>query len=144
MSSSQFPAKLYADMIGKPFAAGARGPSAYDCVGMVLELQRRQGRDLGDFASTPEEFHRQYDGVRGIFGPCVRVEKPVGGCIVLLRMLGDERHVGTMIDPWRMIHTSSAIGSGKIERLLGSEWTRRVIGYYLPDVTKRLHQVVPA
>jgi len=32
-----------ADLIGKPFLARARGPNAYDCFGLTLEMLRRVG-----------------------------------------------------------------------------------------------------
>lgn len=32
------------DLIGRPWVLGARGPDAFDCWGVVLELARRAGR----------------------------------------------------------------------------------------------------
>jgi len=34
------------DLIGKPWRLGARGPDAFDCWGVVLELARRAGRPV--------------------------------------------------------------------------------------------------
>lgn len=40
------------DLIGRPFARGGRGPDAFDCWGVVLEVRRRLGLALPpDYAS---------------------------------------------------------------------------------------------
>jgi cell wall-associated NlpC family hydrolase len=40
------------ELIGAPYAYGARGPDAFDCWGLVLEMRRRLGLPLPpDFAS---------------------------------------------------------------------------------------------
>ncbi|HSU19900.1 MAG TPA: NlpC/P60 family protein [Acidobacteriaceae bacterium] len=126
--------KLYADLIGKPYAEGARGPEAFDCLGLVLELQRRQGRPLPAYDSTPEEFARQHR--EGVLGPCREIAAPEPGCIVLLRMLHGERHLGTMIDPYRMLHTLRDVGRACSEGLRSPVWARRVMGYYLPEAVR--------
>jgi hypothetical protein len=38
------------DLVGKPYAHGARGPDAYDCWGLCVEVYRRRGIDLPDYA----------------------------------------------------------------------------------------------
>jgi cell wall-associated NlpC family hydrolase len=41
------------DLVGRPFVRGARGPDAFDCWGLVLEVRRRLGLALPpDFASA--------------------------------------------------------------------------------------------
>jgi len=46
------------DLIGRPYRCGARGPAAFDCWGLVLEMRRRLGLETPpDFATrvlTPE------------------------------------------------------------------------------------------
>jgi len=127
---TRLPARLYSDLIGKPFAEGARGPEAYDCVGLAIALQRRMGRDVPDFASTLDELHQNYAEGGGLLGPAICIPRPVAGCVVLLRMLADERHLGVMLDEFRMIHTSRETGGVVIERILAGPWQRRVLGYY--------------
>jgi cell wall-associated NlpC family hydrolase len=51
--------RLYADLLGKPFADGGRGPDSFDCVGLAIEVQRRRGLDIPDFVSSQAELHRQ-------------------------------------------------------------------------------------
>lgn len=128
----RLPANLYADLIGKPFAEGGRGPDAYDCLGMAITLQRRQGRYVPDFASSMDEFHRQFGD--GILGPCSKLDAALPGCVVLLRTGINERHIGTMIDPYRMIHTMAGLTNGAcIERAVTLPWAQRVLGYYMPE-----------
>jgi cell wall-associated NlpC family hydrolase len=125
-------ARIYADLVGKPFVEGGRGPYGYDCLGLALELQRRQGRPVDDYASTMDEFTRAYSG--GVFGPCMRLEAAEAGCVVLLRTGINRRHVGTMLDNFTMLHTMEDLKRSAIERILAPEWTRRIIGFYRPEV----------
>jgi len=135
--SRRLSARLYSDLIGKPYRDAGRGPDAFDCLGLAIEMQRRQGRDVPDFASTIEEFHRLYqpgaEGHPGILGPAREIPTAVPGCAVLLRMMGGELHLGTMLDAWTMLHTQRGIGAACTESLLRPVWQRRVIGYYVPE-----------
>lgn len=38
----------YLDLVGKPYKVGARGPDAYDCMGVALEVLRRLGHDVDE------------------------------------------------------------------------------------------------
>ena len=125
--------RLYADLIGKPFLADARGPSAYDCLGLAIEMQRRQGHAVPDYASTPDELHRQYSEERGVLGPCYRIERATPGCVVLMRGIESERHLGTMTDRFTMLHASAISKSVVHDVLSRSIYGHRVLGYYFPE-----------
>lgn len=43
--------ELFDDLIGKPFHWGGRGPTAYDCYGLVMECALRDGQLLPDYGS---------------------------------------------------------------------------------------------
>lgn len=43
-------AKLTAQLVGKPYKAGATGPDAFDCMGLVMRVQRKMGWKM------PKEF----------------------------------------------------------------------------------------
>ena len=43
-------AKLTARFVGKPYRAGATGPDAYDCLGLIIRAQRKLGWEM------PKEF----------------------------------------------------------------------------------------
>lgn len=36
------------DLLGKPYKAHARGPGAYDCYGLVIEVEKRLGHTMPD------------------------------------------------------------------------------------------------
>lgn len=129
----KLPPRFYADLIGKPFLDGGVGPDFYGCVALTAVIQRRQGRTVPDYPATIAEFHRQFDSTAGILGPCRRIEAAEPGCVVLLRMLDDAPHLGTMIDPYRVFHTTSQLGRATIESLSETIWRRRVLGFYLPE-----------
>lgn len=127
------PARAYADLVGKPFVAGARGPEAYDCLGLATEITRRRGVDVPRYESTAEEFERSVGD--GVLGPCTRIDRARAGCVVLLRSVGGpvSRHIGVMIDPYRMIHASEDAGQVVVEVLARSVWAKRILGFYFVE-----------
>ena len=130
MTLPSIPTRLYLDLLGKPFAEGARGPSTYDCVGLAMEFQRRRGAVLPAYLSQPEELHRQL-ATEGILSDANRLPVAEPGCVVLLRTGIHERHLGCMVDCYRFLHTMKDLASGAaIERTLSSQWERLILGYY--------------
>jgi cell wall-associated NlpC family hydrolase len=122
--------RLFADLLGKRWLEGARGPDAYDCVGLVLEIQRRRGIPVPEYVSSEAEFHRQF-GQDASFAECPRLEAAQPGCIVLLKMGANQHHLGVMVDRYRMVHTAEGSQGVCIERVLDPRWARRIVGYYL-------------
>jgi hypothetical protein len=123
------PARLYADLLGKPFARGARGPEAYDCLGLALEMARRLGYRFPDFVSCEDTLHAELGQGACSLADCPRIAVPEPGCVALLRMGPDQHHLAFFIDRFRMIHTTAATGC-VIERALEPLWKRRILGYY--------------
>jgi len=119
---------LFVDLIGKPWRKCARGPDAYDCLGLVLEIQRRRGVEVPNFLSCEGELHRQLAG-GGFLAGCKKLEAAEPGCVALIKM-GHEHHLGVMLDSYRMIHTTEQTRGAVIERILGPLWNRRITGYY--------------
>ena len=122
-------ARLYVDLLSKPFVEGGRGPDTYDCVGLAAELQRRLGRKLPTFLSCEAELHRQL-ALGGVLDPCQRLERAAPGCIAFVRMSLGAHHIGTMIDPFRMLHTTAQTRRPVIEPVLGPLWSGRILGFY--------------
>lgn len=122
--------RLYASLIGAPFVEDGRGPG-YDCVGLAMEFQRRRGLALPAYLSEPEELHRQL-AAGGILEEARRLDAAEAGCVVLLRSPSRlaQRHLGVMVDPFRMLHASQDVGSVVLENLNRSIWGRRVLGFY--------------
>lgn len=119
--------RLYADLIGKPYRDGARGPDAYDCLGLAMEMARRLGLEVPDFVSSEEELHRQLAGDGSALASMPRIEQPEPGCVVLLR--GVPAHLGVMLDRWWMLHSLAGTNCTR-ERITEPAWQRRVIGFY--------------
>jgi cell wall-associated NlpC family hydrolase len=119
---------LYSDLLGKPFEEGGRGPDTYDCVGLAIEIQRRRGISVPDFISSEAELHRQLSQ-GGMLEGCRKLKAAVPGCVVLVKM-PEGHHLGTMIDTWRILHTTAQTKGVVVERILGPMWVRRILGYY--------------
>lgn len=114
------------DLIGKPYKIGARGPDAYDCAGLVVELLRRRNIHLG-IPDTPTTGDAQLLVMTRILRTrWVDVEQPYRGCVVLF----DGGHVGVMLDLYRFIHCAADVGQVCIERIDSPLWRKRFMGYY--------------
>ena len=120
---------LYSELLSKPFEKNGRGPETFDCVGLAIEIQRRIGRELPAYLSDEAELHRQL-AAGGPLSESRRLDCPEPGAIALIRMVGDEHHIGTMLDAYRILHTTSQTGGPVIERILTPIWTRRILGFY--------------
>jgi cell wall-associated NlpC family hydrolase len=124
--------RIFTDLLGKPWQDGARGPDAYDCVGLVLEIQRRRGIDVPEYVSSEAEFHRQFHHDQ-LFAECPRLAGADPGCVALFKVGVNQHHLGVMVDRYRMIHTAQYPGCAIVERILGPIWERRLIGFYLVE-----------
>jgi cell wall-associated NlpC family hydrolase len=118
------------DLLGKPFAWYARGPEAYDCWGLVLEVARRAGVYLPDEISIrrPQVRSRRMDQV---FAGFTRIAEPEPYCLVTFvlrrRYVG---HIGFVLaDGKRFIHVTES-QRVSITRLDDVFWRRRIDGYY--------------
>jgi cell wall-associated NlpC family hydrolase len=128
-------ARLYADLLGKPFADGARGPDAFDCVGLAIEVQRRRGLDVPNFVSDPAELHRQ-TAAGGFLDGCTRLNQAEAGCVALIRMGLNEHHLGVMVDAYKVLHTTAQTKGVVVERILSHLWQRRIVGFYKLETPK--------
>lgn len=89
--------------IGKPWQAGARGPDAYDCWGLLMAAERLFDVELPD----------TFDGVDWVeFGKCWDLAAmPVEGDAVLMRRPGHP-HVGVWVaaNGGRVLHAMEHVG----------------------------------
>lgn len=114
------------DLIGKPFQRGGRGPDAYDCAGLVVEVMRRRGIVL-EIPGTPEAEHDQHVAMRQILNvQWVGIEQPRPGCLVYFK----PGHVAVMLTRTAFVHVAEDVGQVCIERLDGPIWPRRFDGFY--------------
>lgn len=117
--------RVYADLVGKPFAENARGPQAYGCVGLLLEVMRRMGRALPRYAETEAALRLAI----GEMGEWEKVDIPRPGDAVLLRSNDPDWHVGVTIDQQHMVHAHPHAGV-VVERMDGPLYRRRIEGFY--------------
>jgi len=102
------------DLLGLPWKRGAHGPEAYDCWGLVWEVQRRLGVDVPMILDPPAsvlgvaKLFRDSD-VRDML---TEVERPVHGSIVEMSHSARPYHVGAYLDIDRggIIHSIGKLG----------------------------------
>lgn len=114
------------DLIGKPFQWGGRGPEAYDCYGLVLEVYRRKGYKLPDFQS-PED-RRRVLGLVDDAKPSFIEVSPEPGAIVLMNLEPYGAHVGLLLPYGRLIHASELTQRVQIDPV--RFWEKRIENYY--------------
>lgn len=120
----------YTDLLGKPFQYGGRGPIAYDCYGLAIELQRRRGVALPDFGSAVQRhvIHRMIMDGRSSFR---QIPLPEPWCLVTFSLGRDlTSHIGVVLDDGkRFIHIMQDVHVC-VERLASDTWKNKVTGYY--------------
>lgn len=121
----------YADLIGKPFADGGRGPLAYDCFGLLSELCRRRGLALPPEPNplgVPDKSAAIAAAIER--GEWRRLDAPEPYCAVAFRIVPPfVTHIGMVLDGGRFIHVRRGANVA-IERLDSIVWRSRIAGYY--------------
>lgn len=118
----------YLDLIGRPFVRGARGPEAYDCYGLILEMNRREGLELPDFHS-PDTVRDVADIVSREIGRWTITGKHEPGATFLFRIEGVGAHVGYHLGGGNFIHADEQSGV-MVERISRAPWADRFIQAY--------------
>jgi cell wall-associated NlpC family hydrolase len=116
------PYELWADLLGKPFVEDARGPDAYDCVGLLLEMQRRVGNQVPAWGSDVNNLEPAKEHWE-------RVSDPQPGDAILIRSLDPLWHIGVVCGGGYMIHAHSSCGVVR-ERHNAFPWHKRIEGFY--------------
>lgn len=95
------------DLIGKPYAHGARGPAAFDCWGLCAEVYRRGGVELPDYSVA----HLTHEQTTALIHGHARdhadwIPAPESWCFVFARRSG---HMGLY---WRgaVLHSARGVG----------------------------------
>ena len=113
-----------ADLIGKPFEIGARGPDKYDCYGLLTEVFKRAGLQVPDYESPS-------DGkiIAAMMSKEVELWEKTHlepGAALLFKIPGST-HVGVYLGNDKFIHSWQGCGV-LIERL--TNWQQRLVGVY--------------
>ena len=125
----------YSDLLGIPFVNHGRSPRGYDCYGLVMEVYRRFGIAIPEFAGDWDDADKINGIVQGeARSPhwrAVSAPLPVP-CLVALRMgvpRGVVNHTGVYLGNGKFIHTRAKIGVC-IGRLDSPAWRGVIEGYY--------------
>lgn len=118
----------YFDLLDKPYREGERGPDAYDCYGIVMEMYRRKGVCIADYPTqdTPEGNALQM--LRAAAQHWIRLPAVIPECAVTLR-LRDHTHIGFVLNRTEFIHTIKGRGVG-VDELQNIQWRRNITGFY--------------
>ena len=120
---------MYVDLIGARYLRNGRGPDAFDCAGLVVELQRRQGVPM-EIPATPDGERAAASVMLAILRRRWReLEHPRAGCIVFFR---NQMHVATMIDERRFLHTDSYTEGACVEKLTDALWRKAACSFHRP------------
>lgn len=107
---------LSISLIGKPYEAGAKGPSKFDCSGLIHYVFRTVGVILPLTA----------DGLMKV-GKDVTNDEVRPGDLVFFREKGGV-HVGIMVNRKDFVHASKRKGVG-VDSLDSSYWKGRLLGF---------------
>ena len=113
---------LWIDLLGKPFLDGGRGPDAYDCVGLLLEVERRLGRPIPSWGSHA----RLLAAAKQQWEPTT---DPQPGDGILLYSDDPPWHLGVVAGGGYMIHSHPSCGVVR-ERYNAFPWQNRIEGFY--------------
>ena len=124
----------YDDLIGVPFLDGGRDPKiGLDCWGLALEVFRRHGITLPDFAIPALAFDlvgAEIERQKPVWRRLIQPESP---SVIVMRFNSVTccNHCGVYIGFGQFIHTRERVGVC-IDRIMSPSWARRIDGYYLP------------
>lgn len=124
------------DLIGVPFIDGGRDAAVgFDCWGLSIEVFRRYGIALPDYKISCEDascINSQINTQKPYWQRC-EGELPVPA-LVVIRFASYCDHTGVYIGQGRFIHTRQEVGVN-IDRIAHPAWSRRIEGFYIPEVT---------
>ena len=91
------------DLLGKPYRDHGRGPDAYDCYGLAIEVERRLGKTLRDVAYdwNDPQLCRAYAPTLGVR----RIQSFGRGALVEI-VEGGRLHIGVCLDRQNFIHAT--------------------------------------
>ena len=120
----------YTDLLGKPFEYGGRGPATFDCYGLAVELYRRSGIALPDYASTDLASRQSAGFIHGAEHYFEIVAQPQPLDIILFQVVPRFiTHCGIYLEHGRFIHIMQRT-SVAVEELSGPVWDHRSRGIY--------------
>lgn len=118
----------YRDLLGKAFKDGARGPEAYDCLGLAIEILRRYNIEIKDYQYTVDDWRDIMDELNN-WERCDPLDLPVP-CVVVMKVNSLYcNHVGVYIGNGKFIHISRALGV-LVSKVDNPRWRNIIHGFY--------------
>lgn len=118
--------------VGKLYVPFGRGPDAFDCWGLVMQIYKDQGIELNDYAYvSPEDIEKNEAifNAEGATGDWHHSKYPDSGDLVVFNIAGYPVHVGIMINNRQFIHAHKSCGVA-VESVNSIRWRNRLHGYY--------------
>lgn len=99
------------DLQGKPFRWQGRGPDAFDCWGLVIEVLARRGLPSpGDFVTDTKECAIRTIAAQLAVPQAVKLDRSEPGAIVLMSSKRALHHSG-IATPYGVLHTVRQFGA---------------------------------
>lgn len=116
----------YGDLIGVKYRPHGRSKKdGFDCYGLVIEVLRRNGKELPDLyyksLKVNNDFVMQFDL------HTERIDKPEENCLIEMMSYGQPGHIGVYIGEGLMIHSTTSKGVC-IEQV--RHYSGKIRGYY--------------
>lgn len=117
--------------IGLPYAPVGRGPVFYDCYGIIQKVyQERLGITLPDQTGYVDTLNPETSALlESGKSDWRQVDNPQPWDVVLFRVDGMPNHIGLVIGPGWMLHTTRA-KNACIENYHRPLWRSRIEGFY--------------
>lgn len=128
--------KFIEEVLEVPYVLGGRDMSGMDCWGLVvlayakifnIDVPKYTGTQLSvsNSGTTSDDIKKHLEDS----APFTEVECPKYGDFALLSILGNPVHIGFMLGPELMLHTSEKTGT-VCENIGGIKWKRRIKSFY--------------
>lgn len=121
----------YTDLLGKPFESGGRGPTSYDCLGLLIELYKRRGIVIEDVDLVMEDGENASNRLRDVLKTPLWEKRiaPELYCVVIIKQHPVfVSHLGMYLGAGKFIHASHK--GVEINRIFDSHYSSRIIGFY--------------
>jgi probable lipoprotein NlpC len=103
---------MFDDLIGKPYEDMARGPDAYDCWGLIIEVASRVGKVIPDYENVVCGEEAKVEGYLAHKGEYVKlsVREAEPGDVVVWKQIDGHLHFGVVEDRYHFLHTRIELG----------------------------------
>lgn len=108
----------WAKWVGKEFVTGGRGPEAYDCYGLVREVERLEfGIELPEYRAYDNAFDHEQTvplfarGIEQVKSQIIERDDARDGDLVFMRYKGRVAHIGVFVEPNRVLHIDRGCNS---------------------------------